>query len=211
MSRVYYSLAREEFPGSGEARRAWNSTLPARTRPMTRTPWISQAPLLSANAARLREEAVKSAATRATGFSRAVKLGVRKRAGNGSVEDAVCEACGKWLGRYDGEVQHRAARGAGGCADEVIGGYANAALLCGHGAAPIRCGCHGACEDRKPEMGMDDKGFWIKHGTTPAFDPRLVPVKLASEHGSRILVYLAADGLGPDGTGYLLQAPEVAS
>jgi hypothetical protein len=173
----------------------------SRSSGLTRSPWSSLVPFPVSGGTG------KSAATRETGFSRAVKLGVRRRAGRGSVEDAMCEACGKWLGRYDGEVQHRAARGAGGCTDEVIAGYANAALLCGHGAAHIRSGCHGACEDRRADMSMDDKGFWIRHGTTPEYDPRLIPVKLASEHGSGILVFLAADGLGPDGTGYLLESP----
>jgi hypothetical protein len=151
---------------------------------------------------------VKSAATRSeTGFSRSVKLKVRTRAGNGDPALALCEACGLWLGRRHGQVQHRVGRGAGGCKDEVINGPANAALLCG----TPHTGCHGRATIFAADMGPEDKGFWIGRGTTPECDPRNVPIKLASEHGSGILVYLAADGLGPDGTGYLLEAPEVAA
>ncbi len=56
-------------------------------------------------------------------------------------------------------------------------------------------------------MGMEWGGFWIEHGTTPEYDPRLVPILLASPHGPGIQVWLAADGKGPDGTGYLLERP----
>jgi hypothetical protein len=128
-----------------------------------------------------------------------VKLLVRKRAGNGDEFQARCEAHGGWLGRDAGEFQHRAARGAGGYRDAVINGPANCVLLCPE--------CHRRAESRAEDMSMRDKGFWIEHGTTPEYDPRLIPVKLASEHGSGILVFLAADGLGPDGTGYLLESP----
>jgi hypothetical protein len=58
-------------------------------------------------------------------------------------------------------------------------------------------------------MGIKWGGFWLEHGTTPAFDPRLVPILLASRHGSGIQVWLAADGIGPDGDGYLRQKPEL--
>jgi hypothetical protein len=133
-----------------------------------------------------------------------VKLQVRTRAGNGNPDDAMCECCGIWLGRRHGQVHHRVGRGAGGCTDEVINGPANAALLCG---TPLT-GCHGKATAFEAEMGADDKGFWIGHGVTPEYDPRNVPVKLASEHGSGILAWLAADGKGPDGSGYLLKAPE---
>ena len=142
-----------------------------------------------------------------TGFPRSVKLAVRKRAGNGDPDMALCEACGKWLGRRHGQVQHRVGRGAGGCRDEVINGPANAALLCG---TPL-VGCHGRATVFAADMGAEDKGFWIGRGTTPEFDPRNVPVKLASPHGSGILVWLAEDGKGPDGSGYLKQAPEVSA
>ncbi len=164
------------------------------------------APVSEERARAIVAEAGKTAATRRakTGFSRKVKLAVRTRAGNGDPDLAMCEACGKWLGRRHGQVHHRVNRGAGGCTDEVINGPANAALLCG----TAQTDCHGRATALDPEMSADDKGFWIGHGTTPAYDPRNIPVKLASEHGSGVLVYLAADGLGPDGTGYMTAPPE---
>lgn len=190
-------------PGTGLSR---HTPLVARTPLRTRTelqpsgPWSRSVPLLRNG---------KSAATRASGsssgslirpappeFTPKVKLLVRKRAGNGDEFQALCEACGRWLGRDAGEFQHRAARGAGGCRDKIINGPANCALMCPE--------CHRRAEGRDPCLGMDDAGFWLEHGTTAAYDPRNVPVKLASPHGSGVLVYLAADGLGEDGSGYVL-------
>jgi len=142
-------------------------------------------------------------------FTPKVKLLVRKRAGRGDVFDAACEACGQWLGEHYGEFQHRAARGTGGCKDAVINGPSNCCLMCGP--------CHRRAEARDPAMGSDRHlaedaaGFWIKHGDTPEYDPRLVPILLMSPGGSELPVYLAADGLGPDGTGYLYQRPELES
>ena len=81
----------------------------------------------------------------------------------------------------------------------MINGPANCALMC-HG-------CHRRAEDRDRDMGMGAQGFWIGHGTTAEFDPRNVAIALHGE-GSGITVYLAEDGLGPDGTGYLLEAPK---
>ena len=107
----------------------------------------------------------------------------------------MCEACGLWLGRRRGQVHHRVNRGGGGCTDEVVNSCANAALLCG---TPLT-GCHGLATANK--LG---NGFVIKHGTTPEFDPRNVSILLASPHGSGVSVFLAADGLGPDGSGYVL-------
>ena len=111
-----------------------------------------------------------------TGFSSRVRLLVRTRAGSGDARDAACEACGVWLGERAGQVQHRVARGAGGCKDPVINGLANAALLCGTSFT----GCHGDCEARHtPEAKeMRNRGFWIEHGTTSEFDPRFVPLIL---------------------------------
>lgn len=133
-------------------------------------------------------------------FSKKVRLLVRKRAGRGDVFEAQAECCGAHLGEDAGEFQHRAARGAGGCKDAVINGPANCLLMCHD--------CHRQAEDRDPHLGMDEAGFWIKHGTTAEYDPRNVPVMLHGQ-GSGLVVYLAADGIGLDGTGYLLQRPEV--
>ena len=180
----------------------------------SRTPIVRTSGLPAASARRLEAAGagiVKGAARKESGFSRKVRLAVRKRAGGGHAEDALCEACGKRLGRYDGEVQHRASRGSGGCTDAVVNGMANAVLLCGHGAAHVRDGCHGKCENRDPHMGMGAGGFWIKHGTTPEFDPRNVAIML-HDAGGGTTVYLAADGVGEHGTGYLLRPPaEVAA
>ena len=57
---------------------------------------------------------------------------------------------------------------------------------------------------------MKAKGFVIDHGKGPDFDPRYVPIMLASPFGSGQKVYLAEDGIGDSGTGYLYQRPELA-
>jgi hypothetical protein len=123
---------------------------------------------------------------RQTGFSYRVRMIVRARAGNGEIDDAVCELCAVWLGRYGGEIQHRAARGAGGCRDAVVNGPANGALLCRD--------CHRDCEARDEHLGMDGAGFWVRHGTTPEFDPRNAPVMWHARAGSGVLLWLGANG-----------------
>lgn len=170
----------------------------------TRTSWSPAVPLLSGTGK------TKSAPRRETGFSRTVKLQVRKRAGGGFVELACCEACGVELGRYGGEIQHRLSRGMGGSTDPVVTSCANAVLLCGHGAAPIRSGCHGACEDRLRHLSQDGEGFWIEHGNGPDYDPRYVAILLHGA-GSGLPVWLAEDGRGIDGSGYLYVLPEMAA
>jgi hypothetical protein len=134
---------------------------------------------------------------RDTGFSQKVKLLVRTRAGNGDPEKAQCEACGIWLGRYGGQVQHVVARGMGGTSNPVLSTAVNAALLCGN---PLdRSTCHGLAESRDPEIGA--KGFWLPQGS----DPRLEPMMLHSGHGSGVLVWRGTDG------SYLFEAPEAAA
>ena len=108
------------------------------------------------------------------GFSSRVRLLVRTRAGNGDLFNACCEACGIWLGEHGGQVQHRVARGQGGCKDPVISGLANAALMCG----TAQTLCHGAAESRDAEHRMEARGFVIKHGVGREFDPRYVPLVL---------------------------------
>jgi hypothetical protein len=212
-------------PGSWLTR----TRLPDRPAGLARTPWARTVPGITtlARITGSRAGEFPAAEGRATGaatkragsatgnlipdapseFTAKVRLAVRKRAGRGDIFDALCEACGKWLGEKGGEFQHRAARGSGGCRDTVINGPANCALMCP--------GCHRRAESRDPAMGSDlhlaedAAGFWIKHGTEPEFDPRTVPILLMSPGGSGLPVYLAADGLGPDGTGYLLQRPEL--
>ena len=105
-----------------------------------------------------------------TGFSPRVRLLVRTRAGGGDPHDACCEACGIWLGELGGEMQHRVARGAGGCKDPVINGPANCALMCHR--------CHQRAESRNKKHEMEKRGFVIRHGVGPEFDPRFVKVIL---------------------------------
>jgi hypothetical protein len=108
-----------------------------------------------------------------TGFSPRVRKLVRTRAGNGFPEQACCESCGVWLGETGGEHQHRVARGAGGCKDAVINGPANCALMC--------YVCHRRAESRNPRYEMEARGFVIRHGKGPEFDPRYVPLILLGD------------------------------
>ena len=112
-----------------------------------------------------------------TGFSPRVRKLVRTRAGNGYPEQACCESCGIWLGEHGGQLQHRLARGSGGSKDPVVGSAANAVLLCG---TPQSL-CHGLAESRDPKHGMERRGFVIRHGVGPAFDPRYVPLVLLGD------------------------------
>ena len=125
-----------------------------------------------------------------TGFSAAVKLAVRTRAGNGDPDEARCECCGIWLGRHGGQVQHIVARGMGGTSNPVLKTAANGALLCG----TAQSGDHGLAESRDREMGV--KGFWLPQGT----DPRTVPMTLWSGG----TVWRSGDGR------YLTEQPEGA-
>lgn len=133
-----------------------------------------------------------------TGFSPRVRKLVRTRAGGGDVTLACCEACGIWLGKHGGQVQHRVARGQGGCKDPVINGLANAALMCG---TPQSL-CHGDAESRNPEHEMEKRGFVIRHGVGPEFDPRFVPLELLG--GVRVW-------LSETEARYLYEAPEVVA
>jgi len=109
----------------------------------------------------------------------------------GDPSQARCEAHGGWLGSHGGDFQHVMARGMGGCKDPLINSAANCALLCRR--------CHDLAEARDPHM--EAAGFWARQGT----DPRMVPMMLASEHGSGILVWRSMDGR------YLFEAPELAA
>ena len=133
----------------------------------------------------------KTAARKPTGFSPAVKLQVRTRAGTGDPHDACCEATGVWLGRYGGEIQHRDARGMGGTSDPVTNSVVNAVLLSTE--------AHRLAESR--DRGMNTEGFWLRNGE----DPALTPILLHSQHGSGMTVWLGEDGR------YLLTAPEAAA
>ena len=173
---------------------------------MPRKQWSPQSPVLPETGRTERKPAAtrKGRATgAATGqpkppgeFTAKVKLAVRKRAGRGDIFDAACEGCRRRLGRYGGEYQHRAARGSGGCRDEIVNGPANCLLLCRL--------CHAEAEERRRDLSQDGAGFWIEHGNGPDYDPRFVAVMLGALGSSGVTVYLAADGLGPDGSGYVL-------
>ena len=104
------------------------------------------------------------------GVPHGVRLLVRERAGNGRVDQARCEACGRLLGRYGGQVEARLARTDADGADPVIGAIANAVLLCGTRFQH----CYGACHAR--DFDMETRGFWIRDGDGPGHDPRRVPV-----------------------------------
>ena len=121
-----------------------------------------------------------------TGFSPRVRKLVRTRAGGGDAANACCESCGIWLGEHGGQLQHRLARGSGGSKDPVVGSAANAVLLCG---TPQSL-CHGLAESRDPKHGMERRGFVIRHGVGPAFDPRYRCVNLFGD----VDVWLSMDG-----------------
>lgn len=131
---------------------------------------------------------------RSTGFPARVKLQVRKRAGDGEAESACCEACGQWLGRYGGQVQHVVARGMGGTSNPVLSTAANGALLCGL-TPQDPDGCHYLAESRHREM--RDRGYWLPQGS----DPRAVPMTL---HTGAV-AWRAEDG------SYLFRAPGEAA
>ncbi len=125
-----------------------------------------------------------------TGFSSAVRLAVRTRAGRGDPDDARCEATGAWLGRYGGEIQHRVARGMGGTSDPVKNSIVNAVLL--------SVDAHRLAESR--DEGMHHRGFWLRQDQ----DPALTPILLHGG-GSGMTVWLSADG------GYMPSLPLAAS
>jgi hypothetical protein len=185
-------------------RTALQSVTPlTRTRPLDRSADLKRGSHLTLvrdiTSAQSRAEPPKRKSRPQTGFSPAVKLATRTRAGQGDPDDAVCEACGIWLGRYGGEVQHRDARGMGGSSAPIISSIVNAVLLCGSGA--LRTGCHGKCEDRGSDDSreMQARGFWLEEGQDPAAEP----IAMETEHRSGITVWLLPDGTygfeDPDG------------
>jgi hypothetical protein len=115
---------------------------------------------------------------RRTGFSAAVKLGTRKRAGGGDPDEACCEPCGRWLGRYGGQVHHRQNRQMGG--SKLRNGIQNAGLLCGTPASL----CHG--DATLGTEAMKDTGWVLRSGTDPA------STAVTLHDGRRVL--LGADG-----------------
>lgn len=160
-------------------RTAWNSTLPAREKPMSPGKPLARSRLLRPVQASGVPVVVALRAPRApssspAAFTPKVRKLVRERAGN------ACEACAVYLGPAGGQLQHRVARGMGGSRNPVLGSPANAVLLCGTPAT----GCHGRCEVRNTEMHAN--GFWLWQYESPL----VVPIML---HG-RVTRWLAQDG-----------------
>lgn len=158
-----------------------------RTQPLTRTGFTIRAARAATDSHAAVIQFPERKTPRDTGFSPVTKLLARVRAGNGLAEVACCEACGIWLGRYGGQIQHRKARKAGGTSLGVIASVVNAALLCG---TPFT-GCHGKCECR--DRDMQERGFWLEHWQ----DPVTEPVTIQNEHGIRV-VYLLVNGTYSD-------------
>ena len=116
-----------------------------------------------------------------TGFPASVRLAVRKRAGGGDVNDARCESCNIWLGRYGGDIQHIQARGMGG--SRLRNAITNGVLLCS--PSTDKRTCHGLCEARDEHMRA--MGFW-RFSTDP-----VIPLMLHGEQ-SGVLVRLTPEG-----------------
>lgn len=106
----------------------------------------------------------------------------------------ACVRCGcpsgPGIGQYS--LQHRKARGVGGGNSPQ-----NLILLCGTATSPG--GCHLMAESRDREA--QAQGYWLESWQDPAFEG----VLYASEHGSGITLWLAADG------GLLTEPPESAA
>jgi len=99
-----------------------------------------------------------------TGFSAAVRLQIRTRAGHGDPDRAVCECHGLFLGRTAGEIQHRVARGMGGRgvkAPDWINTAPNGLMMCPAG--------HRHAESRAD--GAHDNGWWLRDDENPLTEP----------------------------------------
>lgn len=151
-------------------------------KPLARTGSLTQAAGLQRKAATTQ----RKQRTTGTGFPPAMRMVIRTRAGHGDPENAVCECCGRWLGRYGGQCHHRLGRQSGG--SRRRNRLSNALLACG---TPFTL-CHG--EATAFRQHMKDKGFVLNSGQ----DPAAVAVRL---YGGTRLVWLDDEG------GYLLAAP----
>lgn len=155
---------------------------PART-PFPRTPALSRSggkkPRPNPGHARKR-----------TGFSPAVILAARTRAGGGDPAQARCECHGHFLGLHGGEIQHIIARAMGGTSLTEINSVQNAAVMCEPG--------HALAEARDPEM--YERGFWRKRSEKVGAAPLML-------HGADggFTRWLTGDG------GYSTEAPGVAA
>ena len=175
------------------------SALPKRANPLKRGAFNGRNPSRSGTRAtigRYNDPTGKPAsprkAPRDTGFTYAQRMKVRARAGNDNIEDACCECCGRWLGRYGGQVHHRCNRQAGG--SRLRNRLSNAVLACG---TPLTL-CHGKCTALDEQMRAE--GFVLDSGQ----DPLAEPIMLHGEQGG-VTVWLDDDGK------YLRERPEVAA
>lgn len=154
------------------------SSLPAPTSPMPRGKGFQRKP-------ERRAVAGKKTAPPETGFSAATKLDVRTRAGRGDPDQALCEGCGIFCGRYGGQIHHIVDREQ--APPEIRNTVVNALLL--HGTALT--GCHGratACEPHFNAM-----GFWLYSWQKPGEEG--VMLYGASEGGyGGTTFYLTPDG-----------------
>jgi hypothetical protein len=139
----------------------------------------------------MRRPKPKHARPKDTGFSTAVKLTVRTRAGNGDPDQARCEATGVWLGRHGGEIQHRVARVSGGRGSKAPWWFRTAA-----NAALLSREAHRLAESRDEHMRA--AGWWL----WSTQDASAEPVMLHDSSGGGNTVWLAADGT------YAYEAPE---
>ena len=164
--------------------------MPPRTKPMPRGKGFRSLSVLK-TVTPMRRSAPKHSRPKDTGFSTAVKLAVRTRAGNGDPDQARCEATGVWLGPDGGEVQHRVARLSGGRGRKAPWWFSTAA-----NAALLSREAHRLAEARDEHMRA--AGFWL----TSTQDATAEPVMLHdASDGGGLTVWLTPDG------GYALQAP----
>lgn len=143
----------------------------------------------------LKQSRPKLARPKDTGFSPAVKLAVRTRAGGGDPGEACCEACAIWLGLRGGQVHHRQNRQMGG--SRLRNGIQNAGLLCG--TPDDFTTCHGRAT--RLDDHMRGAGWVLETGQDPAAES----VMLHDASGGGLTVWLAADGT------YAYEAPAGAS
>jgi hypothetical protein len=165
--------------------------LKARTSLRRKAPLKTRAAGMFGAGVPLKRSQPRHARPKDTGFSQAVKLAVRTRAGHGDADCASCEACGRHLGRHGGQVHHRLNRQMGG--SKLRNGAQNAALLCG--TPDDYSTCHGKAT--RLDAHMKAAGWVLESGQ----DPALESVMLHSA-GSGMTVWLAGDG------SYSLTMPE---
>ena len=152
----------------------------ARNTPLSRTPW-TRVPFPSPGAGRTR-----SAATRTdTGPSRKVRLLVLERDGY------ACVCCGRSVIGHPYSLQHRQRRSQGGGNSP-----ANLITVLGTGTT----GCHERIDSRR-DPHDEARGYTVRSWD----DPAMVPVMIASEHGSGVTAWLTEAG------GYAFEAPAGAA